>query len=431
MSEQHTDTATKTGGGSTGAGPNGAQPNEQPLVYETDLDVYSDHYVQNAADVLEELRGKCPVTHSTANDGHWIPVNWDDITAVAYDTEHFSSRDIAVAPNPPDSALLTAPPITSDPPFHTDARRLLLPFFSPKPVEEMIPLTESIARERLDAIADAISEPDSDGVVNVADMYSRHIPIRIIAAILGLPESDEDQFAQWAVDVLQSDGDEFERRANATREVLAYFGEIFEQRREEPLDDLPSKLLSMTMPNGDPLTPHHVSGTAFLLLLAGIDTTWSSISAALYHLATNPDDRQRLLDDPELLPTAIEEFLRVFSPVTMARVANEGAEISGCPVTAGEKVLLPFGAGNRDPEKFDRPQEVIIDREENRHFAFGIGIHRCLGSNLARMELRIALEEWLKRFPSFELATDHGRDGIEWGGVQVRGPRHLFLRIEA
>lgn len=405
--------------------------NDQSLVNETDLDVYSDHYVQNAPQVLEELRGKCPVSHTPANGGHWIPVNWDDIVEVAYDTEHFSSRDIAVAPNEPGAGLLTAPPITSDPPFHTDARRLLLPFFSPKPVEEMIPLTESIATERLDAIADALSEPDSTGAVDVADMYSKHIPIRIIAAILGLPESDEEQFAQWAVDILQSDGDEFDRRADAVRDVLTYFGEIFEHRRDEPLDDIPSQLLNMTMPNGDPLTPHHVSGTALLLLIAGIDTTWSSISAALYHLATHPEDRQRLIDDPELIPTAIEEFLRVFSPVTMARVANEGAEISGCPVTAGEKVLLPFGAGNRDPEKFDRPNEVIIDREENRHFAFGIGIHRCLGSNLARMELRIALERWLARFPNFTLATDHGRDGIEWGGVQVRGPRHLFLRIDA
>ncbi|HCB34849.1 MAG TPA: cytochrome P450 [Acidimicrobiaceae bacterium] len=396
--------------------------------FERDIDVYGDRYVQNTPEVWDELRGECPVAHTSHHGGGWIPTSWDDIAAVAYDTERFSSRDIAVAPSPPDAALLMAPPITSDPPFHTDARRLLLPFFSPKPVEEMVEVTRSIAVERLDAVTAELDEAP-DRVTNVADTFSKHIPVRVIASILGLPESDEPMFSRWAVDVLQSSGDEFERRVNATREVLTYFAELVKLRRVEPADDLPSKMLDMKLPNGDPLTDHHITGAGFLLLVAGIDTTWSSISAALYHLAANPDDRRRLLDEPALLPTAIEEILRAYSPVTMARVANEDVEISGCPVQAGEKVFLPFGAGNRDPEKFERADEVLIDRAENRHFAFGIGIHRCLGSNLARMELRVALEEWLVRFPEFELATDFGRGGVEWGGTQVRGPRHLYLRV--
>ena len=398
---------------------------------EREFDVYGDEYVQGAADVWKEMRAECPVAHSTRNGGHWLPTTWDDIAAVAYDPENFSSRDIGVAPAPEGVGLLVAPPITSDPPFHTDARRLLLPFFSPKPVEELVEVTRSIARERLDVVA---AETGADkghvGVTDAADSYSKHIPVRVIARILGLPESDEPDFTRWAVDVLQSSGDEYDRRANATREVLHYFGDLTEQRRQERADDLPSKLLDMRLPNGDPLMNHHITGACFLLLLAGIDTTWSSISASLYHLASNPADRERLLAEPDLLPSAIEEFLRAFAPVTMARIAaTDEAEVGGCPVAKGDKVLLPFGAGNRDPAKFDRPDEVIIDRAENRHFAFGLGIHRCLGSNLARMELEVAISEWLARFPRFELATEVGRGGIEWGGAQVRGPRNLHIRV--
>jgi cytochrome P450 len=129
---------------------------------------------------------------------------------------------------------------------------------------------------------------------------------------------------------------------------------------------------------------------------------------------------------PDLIPTAIEEFLRAYAPVTMARVAATDTEVGGCPVHAGERVLLPFPSGNRDPEMFDRPDEVIIDRAKNRHFAFGIGIHRCLGSNLARMELRVAIEEWLGRFPRFALIE--GTE-VQWAGTQVRGPREIPVTL--
>ena len=123
-----------------------------------------------------------------------------------------------------------------------------------------------------------------------------------------------------------------------------------------------------------------------------------------------------------MIPTAVEEFLRAYSPVTMARIAVNDAEVGGCPVHAGDRVLLNFPSGNRDPERFDRADEVLIDREENRHFAFGIGIHRCLGSNVARMEMRVAIETWLDRFPRFTLQPD---TEVRWGGAQVRGPREV------
>ena len=412
------------------------------------LNIFSDRYVQDSAQGWDEVRGQCPVAHTTEYGVGWVPITWDAIAEVAYDTDAFSSRDISVAPSPEDASLLVAPPITSDPPMHTDARRLLLPFFAPKAVEPMAETTREISRDRLDAIEVELAElkaaaasdkpsgvpaadPAADNVIDAAESYAKHIPVRVIARMLGLPESDEMQFSGWAIDILQTDVEEVERRIGATKALLGYFAELVEMRRRERADDLPSKLIDMTLPNGDALTDQHIVGTCFLLLIAGIDTTQSSIGAALNYLATHSEDRQRLVDEPELIPTAIEEILRAFSPVTMARVVAEDTEIAGCPVHAGEKVYLAFGAGNRDPEKFDRADEVVIDRTENRHFAFGLGIHRCLGSNLARLELKIALEEWLKRFPDFELATECEGGGVIWRGVQVRGPRHLYLRINA
>ena len=143
---------------------------------------------------------------------------------------------------------------------------------------------------------------------------------------------------------------------------------------------------------------------AALVLIAGVDTTWSAIGSSLWHLATHPEDRQRLVADPSAMPLAVEELLRAYSPVTMARVVTEDVEFEGCPMKAGDKVLMNFPAANRDPEVFEDADRVVLDRELNRHVAFGSGIHRCAGSNLARMELRVAIEEWLRRIPEFRLA---------------------------
>ena len=207
--------------------------------------------------------------------------------------------------------------------------------------------------------------------------------------------------------------------------IAAFFFEALEQRKREPGDDLVSDLLQAEV-DGGPVPDVHVLGTLALILVAGVDTTWSSIGSAMWHLATHDDDRRRLVAEPELIPTAIEELLRAYSPVTMARISNVDTDVGGCPVHAGDRVLLNFPAANRDPAAFERADEVVIDRRLNRHIAFGVGIHRCAGSNLARMELRVAVETWLQRIPEFHLV-----DGAEvtWAGGQVRGPRTLPVRI--
>jgi cytochrome P450 len=202
-----------------------------------------------------------------------------------------------------------------------------------------------------------------------------------------------------------------------------YIAAQIADHRQNPRDDLTSYLMDIEI-EGNKLEDDHVGGTIILLLIAGIDTTWSAIGSSLWHLAQSPDDTQRLVDDPEVMTFALEEFLRTYAPVTMARLVAQDNDFHGCPMKQDDWVLLPFPAANRDPEQFDDADEFVIDREQNRHAAFGLGIHRCLGSNLARLELRVAIEEFVARFPKFELAGD-----VRWSVGQIRGPRELPVRI--
>jgi len=208
---------------------------------------------------------------------------------------------------------------------------------------------------------------------------------------------------------------------DADSAVESNFLAEIEHRQERPGDDLLSMLLHSEV-DGAPVEQSVVLGTAALVLIAGVDTTWSAIGSSLWHLAAHPEDRKRLTAEPELMPFAIEELLRAYSPVTMARVVTEDVEFAHCPMKAGDRILMNFPAANRDPEAFEDADKVVLDRALNRHVAFGSGIHRCAGSNLARMELRVALEEWLRRIPEFHL--DEAEE-VAWAGGQVRGPRVL------
>jgi cytochrome P450 len=387
----------------------------------TDYDVMDRDYVGDPFPIWDELRHACPVARSERYGGSWLPTRYEDVTAIAHDVEHFSSRQVAVIPVGPgyDPGVADAnlpaglPPISADPPEHTWSRRLLLPWFSHRKVAEYEVLTRALCRDLVDGLA---ARGRGDG----ASDYAQQIPVRVIAGVLGVPTDMADTFTGWVRDVL-----EFahipERRDRSRAALVTYFNALIEERRDHPGDDLISNLLHSEV-DGHPVPEDFVLGTAALTLIAGVDTTWSAIGSSLWHLATHPADRERLLAEPDLLPTAVEELLRAYSPVTMARVVNEDIEFAGCPMHTGDKVLLNFPAANRDPDAFPDADQVIIDREVNRHVAFGVGIHRCAGSNLARMELAVALEEWLTRIPEFRI-----EDGAEvtWAGGQVRGPRTM------
>ncbi|HKY16014.1 MAG TPA: cytochrome P450 [Microthrixaceae bacterium] len=389
----------------------------------TDFDHTDEEWAADPYPIWDDLRERCPIAHTERYGGVWLPTRHEDISAIAYDTERFTSRSVVVSKFRPPFEMApagVAPPISSDPPFHQGARRMLLPAFSPQAIDKLEPSTRAYCGELIDGLRGL-------PVIDAAEGYAQHIPVRVIANMLGLPEADADRFRGFVNHVLEGVDKPMEERAAGMMELFGYLQVQIENHIAQPRDDLITFLLGSEL-DGVPLDPFMVGRTVALLMIAGIDTTWSAIGASLWHLATHPADRERLLAEPDLLPTAIEELLRAYAPVTMARLVREDMEYQGCPMKAEEFVLLPFPSANRDPEVFDRPDEVIIDREENRHAAFGLGIHRCAGSHLARMELRVALEVWLDAFPEFSLA-DPG--AVRWSGGQVRGPRVLPIHIGA
>jgi cytochrome P450 len=386
----------------------------------TDFDHAEPEYNANAHEVWAELRDRCPVAHTDRYNGAWLPVTHELVSQIAYDTDHFTSRSVIVSPFRPlaQAPIGNAPPISSDPPFHHDARRILLPAFSPKVIAAWEKDIRELCRQLLRDMGDA---PEIDAAVQ----YAQHIPVSVIALMLGFPTDDADIFRGFVHDILEGINVQPEQRMQAFERLDRYIDAQVQEHIARPRDDLTSFLLNATIYD-QPLSHEHVRGSIVLLLLAGIDTTWSAIGSSLLHLATHADDRHRLADDPSLIPTAIEEFLRAYAPVTMARLVKEDVEFAGCPMKVDDWVLLPFPAANVDPAAFDRADEVLIDRAENRHLAFGLGIHRCLGSNLARLELKVAVEEFLAHFADFELAID---GEVEWSRGQIRGPRILPMRV--
>ncbi|MEI8238030.1 MAG: cytochrome P450 [Actinomycetota bacterium] len=391
----------------------------EPVIdWTSDYDILDPEYVTNPYPVWDDLREQCPVAHSSRWGGSWMPTRYADVFAVAHDPDHFSSRDVGVLTfspedRPPGDIELPLPPIDADAPVHTWTRRLLLPWFSHTRVASYEPMTRELCRHLIDGFIEK-------GTADAAADYAQQIPVRVIATILGVPGELADTFTGWVRDVLEFAHDAV-RSKRGFDGIVGFLLQQLAERRENPSDDLISELLH-TEVDGAPIDDSIIMGMAALTLIAGVDTTWSAIGSALWHLATTPADTYRLVHEPDLMSMAIEELLRAYSPVTMARVATGDVEFQGCPIKKDDKVLLNFAAANRDPEMFDRPNEVILDREVNRHVAFGAGIHRCAGSNLARMELRVAIEEWLARIPEFHVAEG---GEVTWAGGQVRGPRNV------
>ena len=390
----------------------------------SDFDHVDPGYASRAPEIWDELRRRCPVARSDRYGGTWLPVRHEDVCAIARDTDTFSSYGVIVHDGRPETPppVGFAPPITSDPPFHAVARKFLLTAFAPKAIEAKRESARQMCRELLDVLLADVEAGRRD-IVDAAVGYTQHVPVRMIADMLGVPRSDGDQFRVFIHRIMEQPGTEI--TVDYEDSIDYYLDTLIEARSVEPRDDLISQLTQATIA-GQPLEREHVRGTCGLVIIAGVDTTWSAIGASLWHLAQHPDDRRRWVDDPEVRPFAVEEFLRFYAPVTMARLVAKDSTFAGRSMRADEWVLLPFPAANRDPEAFEDADEFVIDRKRNRHLAFGLGIHRCLGSNLARMELTVALEEWMARVPDFELAD---AASVTWSTGQIRGPRTLPVRI--
>ena len=363
------------------------------------------HALDNIFDTYKELRNRCPVGRSEEHGGFWFLMKSEDIFAAEQSPDTFSvTPSMLLPPFGTDMPLI---PIDIDPPEHTQYRRVLLPLFTPQAVAKLDEGMHRTARELATEVA-------AHDVVDVSAGFARPMPTIIFSRLAGFPEADWPKFDRWVDDIIYERTVDPERAWKAGREVMDYFDALLKARAEQrDTGDIISRLLCTEI-HGRKLTHDELLSYCYLLFVAGLDTTAWAIRSSLWYLAQNPDAQARLRENPDLIPTAAEEFLRTLSPVqAMARTCKKDTEISGQAIRTGDRVVLVFGAGNRDPEVYENPDEIAVDRENNRHLAFGGGIHRCLGSNLGRRELVIALEEFLRVVGDFSLANP----SEQWHGV--------------
>lgn len=344
---------------------------------------------------------------SSVSRGFWVVTDGDEVQAALQDWRTFSNKSVTALD--PDPKFLWIPEML-DPPVHTLWRRLLGKEFSPNAVAAREPEIRRAAVELIDGLA------ATDGA-DVLDGFARRFPTRIFLRLMGLPEEDLDMFLDWVHQMLhlsfEQDPDRG-RQLAAMKAVAAYFAEQIASRRETPRDDLLSRAMTWTI-DGAPVSDADLHAFCVLMFTAGLDTVPISVGWTLYHFATHPEHRAQIIADPSLIPTSVEEILRVYSFVIPARKATRDVEIGGCPVRAGEMVMLPLAVSNRDPRRYERPLTVDLRRRTTNHIAFGSGPHRCLGSHLARLELNVAVEEWHRRIPDYRVAP--GQDLEETGNM--------------
>jgi cytochrome P450 len=343
--------------------------------------------------MIDKLRETDDI-HLGDASGHpfWAVTAMEPIREALQHPEIFSST--AVLPDTPDPAYLWIPEML-DAPKHNKWRKLLGPLFSPGAVAALEPKI----RERFAVIIDEIAPLGKcDFVKDVALRF----PNQIFMDIMGMPITDADKFQEWETAILHEGSSASENAMQAMGEVHAYFTDVIAQRRGEPQDDIISKTLSWQI-DGEPISNDDLMAFCLLMFMAGLDTVATQLTYSFLHLATHEDDLRRINEDSTLIGPAMEEFLRYYAFVTPGRKVMQDTCLAGVDIKAGEMVFLPIVAANRDENEFPNAEEVVIDRPENRHNAFGAGPHRCLGAHLARLEMNVAMEEWHKRVPNYRV----------------------------
>lgn len=346
----------------------------------------------------------------------WYLLRYEDIRAALQDYELFSSRSVQYLGDSPQHML----PEELDPPEHAKYRRLLNTPLAPNAVRAR---SEQIRLFCVSLIEDIAPRGECDFLTDFAQRF----PTTIFMDLMGLPVDKTAEFIARAQTVLHLTGardPDFSRRAAAAMEIVADIGAAVASRRAAPRDDLISGLVSSTV-DDRPLTDDELYQLGFLLYLAGLDTVANVLTYSFQYLAAHSGLRRLLRAEPDRVPDAVEEFLRYFSIASTVRVVTRDTEFAGCPMRAGDRIVLPTASAGRDANQYPDPDEFRLDRLPNPHLAFGAGPHRCAGAHLARLELRIALEEWHRRIPDYELVAD--RPVTEYVGA-VAGLTALPLR---
>jgi cytochrome P450 len=389
-------------------------------------DLYSEEFRANRFEVYARMREQDPVLLQPGIDGEtpiWFLTRYEDVVAVLVDDERFV-RDPAFVLNdeelaqiraglPDDFAFVENHMLNKDGADHRRLRRLVTKAFTPRMVEQLRPRIQAIADELVDAVEERRE-------MELVEEFAFPLPITVIAELLGIPVTDQKRFREWSDAVVRPSisPSELERFAGQMRDFVAYLRELFERRRREPADDLISALLQAEEA-GDSLSEAELFSTVILLIVAGHETTVSLIGSSVLALLGDPSALERLRAEPELIPRAVEELLRREAAVdrTLVRWATADAELGGRTIKRGELVIAILGAANRDPARFPEPGTFDLDRQDNKHVAFGRGSHYCLGAPLARLETEIALATLLRRLPGLRLVGDP--NAVEWRPVPL------------
>jgi len=347
------------------------------------------------------MHTQCPVGRSALNDSPVIS-RYEDVIWALRHPEIFSSEMEMQMALGTDRPMI---PQQIDPPTQTRYRKLLDPHFSRRKMAALEPDMRRLANELIDGFID-------EGACDFDPAFAIPLPCSVFLSLAGLPAGDLDLFLELKNGIirpqLKTKSIDMEvnkaARAEAGRQIYQYFEAVIDDRRVHRRDDLMSRLVHAEI-DGERLTRNEILDISFLLLLAGLDTITATLGCNIAYLAANPEQRRRIAAQPELIPNAVEELLRWETPVTgVPRVARQDVTVGGLEIKQGELCTLLIGAADVDVDEFDGAGSVDFERNRNRHLAFGGGPHRCLGSHLARMELRVAMEEWHRRIPDYGIA---------------------------
>lgn len=389
-----------------------------------DFDIYDQSMatpVDTVQERVAEIARKGPVVYSTAHGGHWVVTRYKEIHEVLRDPETFSSHPNNIVSEAAGFGKFI--PLELDPPEHTGYRLALQPLFSPLRMKALEESIRGVVNDLIDGFA-------AKGQAEFIAEFAHELPTRVFLALMDWPLADAPTFTE-ATDILligvpgATEEESNAARGKAAFEMFGYFQNVVNERRENPRDDVTSQIIHTEVQLQDGkrlLTDEELIRMFFLLLIAGLHTVQGSLAWSIVHLSENPDERDRLIDDDDLLPSAVEEILRIEAAVVPGRRATKDTRLGGVSIAEGDQLILMLCSANRDNDEFDEPNQLDITRTSNRHLSFGAGAHRCLGSHLARLELRLALEEIHRRIPDYALIPN---DPPIMHASQVRGCARL------
>ena len=336
-----------------------------------------------------KLESEPDIFWTPRHGGHWIATRYKDMDYIYTHPAEFSSRHATWPPVP-----FQVPLQEYDGELHKAYRSVLMPFFSPKRIGDLETVARNLTTELIDGFY-------AKGECEFINDFAQRMPISILMGLLDVPAEDRDFLLPLSDAVTRFSS--AEERAEGMHAIARYVGEkIIPARRAKPGQDMFSALMAAEV-NGAPIPDEVIMQMGALLIAAGLDTVASMLGFMAWHLAEHTDDRHRLVNDPAILTNALEEMLRRFSLANMSRVVAEDMELNGVQLKKGDVILIPLTRASLDPRQYDNPAEINFDREDRKHLAFGRGPHQCIGSFLARTELRVFLQEWLKRIPDFSV----------------------------